>query len=199
MSLKFKFISTVSLAGAIAVFSGASMAQDANTTTPATGDKVERHHRGGRDDHARGEFGRRGGRGGFAGRGHGMFGLMKGVQLTDAQKEQFKALREQNKPNPADFEAIKPLMEARRNGTLTDDQKAQLKAFHEQRQAKMKAMHEQFLAILTPEQKAQIEANKAEQKQRRKEFKEKREEFRKNRELGAPATTQTKPAAKPGI
>jgi protein CpxP len=193
MSLKFKFISTLTVAGAIAVFSGASIAQDAKPADQ-TGDKVEKHQRHGGDREGFGhrKFGRRG----FGMRGgHGMFGMMRGIELTDAQREQVKALREANKPDKSQFEALKPLMEARRNGTLTDDQKAQLKAFREQRQAKMKAMHEQFLSILTADQRAQLEKNQADMKARREEFKQKREEWRKNREN---RKGDAAPAAKPG-
>jgi len=190
MSLKFKFISALTVGGAIALFSGASLAQDTNPTTPQ-GDKAEHHHRGGDDAGRRGPGGREGMRGGA-----GMFGgMMKGVNLTDAQKAQIKQIREANKPNPADFEAIKPLMEARRNGTLTDDQKAQLKAFRQARQAKEESVRQQIEAVFTPEQKAQIEKNKADMKARRDEMKEKREDWRKNRQNGAPAATTP---AKPG-
>src|SRR3954471_22252553 len=124
MSLKFKFISTVSLAGAIALFSGASFAQDSTTTAPATGDKVENHHRG---DHGvrggKGEFaGRRGGREGFGGHRGGMFGMMKGIQLTDAQKAQLKALREQNKPDQATRQEMHTLMVAVHDGSSTPEQ-----------------------------------------------------------------------------
>ncbi|MFL6373081.1 MAG: Spy/CpxP family protein refolding chaperone [Pyrinomonadaceae bacterium] len=193
MSLKFKLISTLTVAGAIAAFSGASLAQDANTT-PATGDKTEHHHRGDGEGR-RGPGGREGMRGGD----HGGFGggLMKGVNLTDAQKAQIKQIREANRPNPADFEQVKSLMEARRNGTLTDDQKAQLKAFRQARQAKEESVRQQIDAIFTPEQKAQIEQNKAAMKARREEFKQKREDWRKNHpktgESTSPATTTSKP------
>jgi protein CpxP len=184
MSLKFKFLSTLTVAGAVAAFSSLSMAQDTKTTeAPVTGEKMEHHHRGDRDGAGkRGEFGqRKGGKHGMRG-GRGMFGMMRGITLTDAQKEQFKSLRESNKPDKSQFEALRPLMEAKRNGTITADQEAQLKAFREQRQAKAKQMHAQFLSILTDEQKAQLEKNKTEMKANREQFKEKRQEWRKNRE-----------------
>jgi protein CpxP len=190
MSLKFKFISVLAVGGAIAVFSGASLAQD--TTTAPQGVRAGHHHRGGDGEGRRGPGGREGMRGGDHG---GFGGLMKGVNLTDAQKAQIKQIREANKPNTADFEQIRSLMEARRNGTLTDDQKAQLKAFHEARQAKEESVRQQIEAILTPEQKAQIEKNKADMKARREEFKEKRQEWRKDRQdkKSSDSTTTSKP------
>jgi protein CpxP len=191
MSFKFKLISTLTVAGAIAAFSGASLAQD---TTPApTGDQAGQHHR--HDGEGRRGHGDRDGMRG----GPGMFGgrmMMKGVNLTDAQKAQIKQIREANKPNPADFDQIKSLPEAKRNGTLTDDQKAQLKTIRQARKAKEESIRQQIEAILTPDQKAQIEKNKAEMKEHREEFKEKREDRRKDRKSGdtAPATTSSKPA-----
>ena len=121
--------------------------------------------------------------------------MMKGVNLTDAQKAQIKQIRQANKPNPADFDQVKSLMEARRNGTLTDAQKAQLKTFREAREAKAGSVRQQIEAVFTPEQKAQIEKNKADMKARRQEFQQKRQERRKDRQNGTPATT---PPTKPG-
>ena len=194
MSLKFKFISALTVGGAIALFSGASLAQDTNPTTPQ-GDKAEHHHRGDGPDR-RGPGGREGfggGRGGFMGP------MMKGVNLTDAQKAQIKQIREANKPNPADFEAIKPLMEAKRNGTITADQQAQLKAFRQAREAKMESVRQQIEAVFTADQKSQIEKNKAEMKANRNELRQKREDWRKDHPRGnksgdaSPSTTTSKP------
>jgi len=194
MSFKFKLISTLTVAGAIAVFSGASLAQD---TTPApAGDQAGQHRR--HDGEGRRGHGDRDGMRG----GQGMFGgrmMMKGVNLTDAQKAQIKQIHEANKPNPADFDQIKSLIEARRNGTLTDDQKAQLKAIRQARQAKEESIRQQIEAVLTPDQKAQIDKNKADMKAHRDEFKQKREDWQKNRQNrksgdSTPATTPSKPA-----
>jgi protein CpxP len=197
MSFKFKFISALTVAGAIAVFSGASLAQDTNTT-PATGDKAERHHRG--DGEGRRGPGGRDGMRDERDRGFMERGLMKGVNLTDAQKAQIKQIREANKPDPAQFEQIRTLMKARRDGTITADQEAQLKTFHEAQRAKGDSVRQQIEAIFTPDQKAQVEKNKAEMKADREEFKQKREEWRKNRQDRK--SGDSKPAAtpsKPGI
>jgi Spy/CpxP family protein refolding chaperone len=197
MSFKFKIISTLTVAGAIAAFAGASLAQD--TTPTPTGDHAGHHRHDADGPGKRGPGGRDGMRG-----GPGMFGggpMMKGVNLTDAQKAQIKQIHEANKPNPADFEAIKPLMEAKRNGTITADQKAQLKAFHQAQKTKMESVQQQIDAIFTPDQKAQIEKNKAEMKANRDEMKQKREDWRKDHPNGKSGDT-TAPAAttpKPGI
>lgn len=185
MSFKLNFSSILAAAAGAVIFTGAAMAQDTTTVTPNTGDKAERHHRG---DH--GEKGdRKGGRGEFGGRHHGM-GKMGGgmmfhdLNLTDAQKAQIKQIHEANKGNRADFEAIKPLMEAKRNGTLTDDQKAQLKAFRDQRQAKAKQIHEQMLAVLTAEQKALLDQKRTEMKAKREQFRQERQNRRQQKQNG---------------
>ena len=162
MSLKFKVISAVSLAGAIALFSGASMAQD-GSGTPAPGG--ERHQRGDHD----GRFGGRRGPGGDR-----IMGELRGVQLTDAQKQQIKSIMDANKPDQSQFEQMRTLMEAKRNGTLTADQETQLKTFHEQQRTKMKSIHDQIFAILTPDQQTQVKKNRDEMEQHRKDWVHKR-------------------------
>ena len=44
------------------------------------------------------------------------------------------------------------------------------------RKAKREQVHQQILAVLTPEQKTQLEARKAEMQKRREEFRQKRQE-----------------------
>lgn len=173
------------------MFSTVSFAQDDKAKTTTTPDKVERH---------KGErgFGKRMGREGFGGRHgkHGRMGgrlMLHGIDLTDAQKAQIKAIRESNKPDAATIAELKAIHESRKAGTaLTAEQQDRMKAFREQRQAKMKAAHEQILNILTAEQKAKIETRKAEMKQRFAERKLKFEERRKQRG-DKPATTTEKP------
>lgn len=181
MSLKFKFISTLTVAGLIAAFSSVSTAQDAKADAPSTApnkaEKPFKGHRGGF-----GKFGKRG-FGGKHGR-HGMRGFMRGIELTDAQNEQIRGIREANKPNQAAKDEMRTLIEAKRAGTLTADQEARFKSFRAERQAKSKAVHEQMMNVLTAEQKAQIEKNKQEMKQRHEQFRQKREELRKQKQDG---------------
>ena len=105
-------------------------------------------------------FGKRHGK-----RGHG--DSLRGLNLTDAQKAQIKTIREGNRPDQAAITELRTIRESRKNGTaITSEQQARLKEFREQSMTKMKAAHEQMLAILTPEQKAQIETRKVEMRQR---------------------------------
>jgi len=182
MSLKFRFISTLTVAGVIAAFSSVSMAQETKAETPGTApDKVEKPFKG-----KRGGFGKFGGRG-FGGKKHGrhgMRGFMRGIELTDVQKEQIKGIREANKPDQALMDEFRSLRKAKHDGTLTADQEVRIKTLREQAQAKGKAVHEQIMNVFTAEQKTQIEKNKLEMKERREQMKQKREEFRKQKTDG---------------
>jgi len=187
MALRSKLFTTTTLAVALGAFGVFASAQ--TTETPkADGTKAEKHERrGGRG----GEFGRHGGpRHGGPGMRGGM-GFLRGIELTDAQKEQIKAIHEANKPsdeNKALFDSIRETRKA--GGTITEDQKAQLKQIRDAQRSKMESVHQQILGVLTPEQKTQLEAKKAEMQKRREEFREKRQEMREKRK----AEGEAKPA-----
>jgi Spy/CpxP family protein refolding chaperone len=186
MAIRSKIFSSLTLVFAIGAFSVFATAQEA-TPAPEDGQKVEKGDR---------KFGKRGGKmrrgmmGRHGGRGMGM-GFLRGIELTEDQKTAIKAIHEANKPNTADFEALKSIREARKGGAaITEDQKAQMKQFREARKAKMEQVHSQILAVLTAEQRTQLEARKAEMQKRREEFRQKRQEFRQKRKEGI----QAKPA-----
>ena len=210
MALRSKFFTLFTLVFAVTAFSVFTSAQE-TTPAPKEGDKkVEKPERRGFGRH--GGFGRMGGKfGGRMGRMGGMHGGMGmrggpmgrmggllGITLTDAQKEQIKAIHEANKPSQETMDQMKAFMEARRAGTLTDAQKEQMKQFREARRTKMESVHAQVLAILTPEQKAQIETRKAEMRQRMEERRLRMQERRMNRQPGdAKKPEAKKPEVKP--
>lgn len=166
MAIRSKIFSSLTLVFAIVAFSVFAAAQE-STTAPADGQKVDKGDR---------KFGKRGGHYGRKDGSRGM-GFLRGIELTDAQKEQIRTIREANKPNPAEFDQLKAIREARRNGgTITEEQKAQIKQFRQARKAKMEQAHQQVLGVLTAEQKAQVETRKAEMEKRREEWKQKRQE-----------------------
>lgn len=192
MSLRSKFFSGVAVAVAATAFSVAGIAQEKVERSPEAGQKKERMRgegfgKGMRDGHGKGM---RGGK-------HGGFGL-RGIELTEAQKEQLKAIREANKPDPAIREEMKTIMMARRDGTITEEQKTRVQTLRAQQMEKAQAVRAQVDAILTPEQKQQIETRKQEMRQkmeeRRQQWQQRREEFKQRKEAG-----ETKPAEKPAI
>ena len=176
MSLKSKLLQGFTMAAAVVAFAGLTAAQE--TTAPKTGDTQKQEKPDGRG------FGRHGGHGrgmedGKFGRRGGAFGMLRGIELTDAQKAQVKTIFETNKPDEATMQQMRSFRDARKNGgTLTDDQKAQMKAFRQQFRQKQEGVRQQILAILTPEQQQQLEARKADMQKRREEFRQKREQWK---------------------
>lgn len=185
MQSKNRNLSIIALAIALFAFSTISFGQETKTETTKT-DKATKAVRGEKRDGAKRQFGRAGfagHRGMMArrimarGRMHGF--AMRGINLTDAQKEQIKGLRDSNKPDQAFRDEVRSLIKAKKDGTITADQMTRLKAIHEDGIAKRKAAHEQMQNILTAEQKATIESRKAEMKTRMQERKLKFEGIRK--------------------
>jgi protein CpxP len=149
---------------------------------------------GGKGEHDGGRHGRRGGGefgGEFGGERGGRFGGFRGIELTDAQKaslkqiresfgERTKSLREQLRAKHTE------LRQAESGGTFNEALAAQKLAEVAPIQAKLMAegfrMRQESMAVLTPEQKTQLE-------QRRAEFKAKREQF-KTRRGGGQQTEQ---------
>ncbi|MFT3744035.1 MAG: Spy/CpxP family protein refolding chaperone [Pyrinomonadaceae bacterium] len=159
MSLRSKILPVLSLTFAVGAFSAFTFAQDTTPTAPAQG-KAERKFKGDRGMMGDRAFGGRHGK-----RGPGF--ELRGINLTDDQKAKIKSIREANKPDQATITELRTIREGRKNGTaITPEQQARMKEFRDQSMAKMKAAHEQILAILTPEQKAQIETRKTEMRQR---------------------------------
>ncbi|MEO8648939.1 MAG: Spy/CpxP family protein refolding chaperone [Acidobacteriota bacterium] len=174
MSFKNTFTSVIASAIALTAFAGLSYAQDASAAPKADGQKQEKLDRKG---DRRGNMGRRGiGHGGHRG-----FPGLRAIQLTDAQKEQVRLIHESNKPDAAAIEHMKAMRESFKAGTTpTPEQKEQMKAMREQRRAKAESTRQQILAILTPEQRQQLDTRRTEMEKRMKD----RKEFRKNRKTG---------------
>jgi periplasmic protein CpxP/Spy len=159
------------LAIAALAFTTVSFAQETKSETTDKVVKTERGDKrigGDRKVGGRAKFGRHGKR------GEGL----RGINLTDAQKEQFKSLREANKPSQALRDELKTIHEAKKAGTITEAQKARVATLRGEMQLKAKAAHDQMLNILTPEQKADLEKRRAEMKTRREEMRKRFEDRR---------------------
>ena len=175
MSLKNRFFSVLICAIAVAGFSAFTMAQDSKTTTP---DKSERHERGEGRGWGKGE-----GHGeGHGGPGGGMMRMLHDLDLTEAQKTQIHSIMEANKPDPASKEEMETLWKAKKDGTLTPAQQDRFTTLKTQMMEKMKSVHEQILAVLTPDQRAKLEQRKQQE----------REEHQRDRQK-TPAATTPKP------
>lgn len=176
MSLKSKLFTVFTIAGATIAFSTISMAQD-RATTPTTGEKVERHNKEmGRGMGPGRMGGREGGQGMMKRHGGGMRMMLRDLDLTDAQKLQIQSIMAAKKPDQANREEMRTLRMAKRMGVLTAVQQERMTAIRTANQAKGQLVHEQILAVLTPEQKAKIEARKQQMQQRMQERKQMRQQ-----------------------
>ena len=166
MSFRTKLFSAITASAAVAALSTFAAAQDNPSATEKTetqkAEKMERK-----------DFGRHGARErGMHGDKRGeMFGL-RGIELTDAQKEQVRKIREANRPDEATWKEMKTLMEAKRSGTLTADQQERLKTLRSEHRRKSEALRSQIEAILTPEQRQQLETRKQEMRQKMQEHRQ---------------------------
>jgi Spy/CpxP family protein refolding chaperone len=187
MSLNKRFFSFLAVATVAAAFSTVSFAQEAKVEAPKADTTTKTRPDGmGKGMHG-GLFGRLGQR----------MHELRALALTDAQKQQLKAILEANKPDKAVFDELRTIHESRKAGTdLTAEQKARLHAIHDQMRVKAQTVRDQIQNILTAEQKAEIEKRKTEMKGHMEKFRQKGEEFRKQRELKrakpAPTTTEKK-------
>ncbi|MBX3244985.1 MAG: Spy/CpxP family protein refolding chaperone [Acidobacteria bacterium] len=165
----FTFAAAALLAGSFTVAASAQTTTDGDTSVKRGEKKAgQGFHRGGKVK--RGKFGH-----GFRG-GKGM-GHLRGIELTDAQKEQINALRQAHGQDQSIREEMKTIMQARRAGTITEDQKQRAEAIRDQQRVQMETFKAQVDAILTPEQKQQIETRNQQMKERM----EKRQELMKQR------------------
>jgi periplasmic protein CpxP/Spy len=166
-------IQTIALAGLSALALAAPIA-----IAQTTGGGQDTQRQGAHERHGRGgEFGER--RGGHFGGGM----MFRGIELTDAQKASLKQLRqgfgERTKSLREQLRAKhEELRQAEAGGTFNEALAAQKLTELAPIQAKLMAeefrLRQESLAVLTPEQKTQME-------QRRAEFKAKREQFKSRR------------------
>lgn len=127
-------------------------------------------------------MGRRGGRQGRRHHGRGMKdGAMRGralerLNLTDAQREQFRALHRGNAEKfSTQRQELREIFKVKRDGgTLTPEQEARTQALRQELRASRKQAREQSLTILTPEQRTQLEGFKQERKARREQRRQQR-------------------------
>jgi protein CpxP len=170
-----KIVSGLALAGSLMLTGVVGFAQQEKQEGPGGKERTERHWRGGRE--GGGDEGR-GMKGGFG------EGFAEKLNLTDAQKEQMKqiaarfrestkALRQQGRENRGgEFDALK-------DGTFNDAAvraaaQARANARVEMEVAHARMMSEMY-AILTPEQKAQLAAERQQREQKRQEWRSRRQ------------------------
>lgn len=100
---------------------------------------------------------------------------IRGLDLTDAQKAQVKIVLDNFKMDESTRTELKAIMQAKADGTATEEQNARLKAIHEQKKQNNELIRIQVEALLTPEQKEKLETRRAERQKRMEERKKMRE------------------------
>jgi len=173
---KFKTLTIASLS-AVALAAPIAFAQ--STTTTQDNQQVTGERHGGRGGHGWGKGGdRKGGEGrGFRGGRGGMRGMMfRGITLTDDQKAKMKAISQSFRTRTQSLhEQLRAkrqeLRQASEGGTFNEGLATQKLQESASLQAKLMGeqfkMRQEMLAILTAEQKAQIEQKRAEFKAKR--------------------------------
>jgi Spy/CpxP family protein refolding chaperone len=173
MSYKQKIVSVVATGFAVVSFSAlGAMAQTGTTAQPQDNNNTQRQER---REHRRGGFGKHDGEGRGGKHRGGKMGMreLRELNLTDAQKQQIRDLMQANhNQNPQDMQEFRQLVQAKRDGTITPEQTERLKTFKQQMRQNSDQTHQQILAILTSEQRAQLEQLK---EQRREQMKQRRE------------------------
>jgi Spy/CpxP family protein refolding chaperone len=148
--MKHKFFSLSTALVALVAFGSMSYAQDNSQDNTQNKSKVERREKRG------------------FGEGHKMRGAER-LNLSEAQRQQLRALAESSKSSTeAQRQELRQIMSQRRDGAaLSAEQETRAKQLHEQLKAVREKQHADFLAILTPEQRTQIESFRSEGKERR--------------------------------
>lgn len=111
------------------------------------------------------------------GRGHhGRLGFLRGLDLTDAQREQIRQIAERfHESLKPQHEELRAIMRARHDGgQLTDAQKTRAEQLHTEIRAARQRFEQEVLGVLTPEQRAKAEQFLREREQRREQFRERR-------------------------
>jgi Spy/CpxP family protein refolding chaperone len=173
------------ISGIILAFGMVAFAQESKTPT-TTQDGNLRRERLERRRELRGQFeGMRehGGREGLGRRGPGLGKAMRGIDLTDAQREQIRSITQRRlESTKTQREELSTLREKRIAGTFTAEDGARAKALHQEIRTAMDGIRTETEGVLTSQQKARIEElqkeRKAKHEQRMNERQLRRQELR---------------------
>lgn len=163
MSLRRKLTGAWLWLGLILAFSAAAYAQ-----------QPVQQEGNGQQQQREGRMGRR--QGGPGKRGHGgVLRLMSQLNLTDAQQQQIRAIQQRFETSTkTQREELRKLHESNEGSTPSADQQSRMQALRAEMEQAMKAAHEEMLAVLTTEQRTQLEQLVKERKAHRKEMRGRR-------------------------
>lgn len=119
---------------------------------------------------------------GIGRRGPGMGRLMRDLNLSEAQRQQSRAIMQRRlESTKVQREELFKLREKRVAGTFNAEDGARAKALHEEVRASMEGARAEMAGVLTAEQKARLEELKAERKVKHEQRLKERGERRKQR------------------
>lgn len=165
--MKSFFVKSLLTLAVVASVAGITHAQ----TTPAQGGMVERGPRGERRGDRRGRGERRGRH----------FGMLRGLDLSETQRQQLHELGlKQRDTMQAQREELRNLYRQVHGAgaQFTPEQETRARQLQQELIASRKSFHEQTLALLTPEQRTQLEQLRQEHKARREERRARRKQMR---------------------
>jgi Spy/CpxP family protein refolding chaperone len=175
MSVRKHLISITGIILTLAIGSFAQQKQTPSTTSDGTPtqERLERRERlreridGMRRHDKRDEFGRR---------GPGAGNLLRGIELTETQREQSRAIMQRRLAGmKAQREELFQLREKRVAGTFSAEDEVRAKALHQEMRTAMEGARTEMQSILTAEQKARIEELRKEGQATREQRKNERE------------------------
>lgn len=153
-------LSSAALIAVLSVSGAVVVAQDQQPPTTGT-PQIQKQNRGDR-------LGRRGKRRQM--RGQRLRAGLRGLDLTDQQREQARAIMRANfEGNKAQIEELKQLRQKGREG-LTDADKARAKELHNQLRESRLSARNQVSSLLTAEQKTKLEERQKNRRERRERF-----------------------------
>ena len=158
------------ITGIILIFGMVAFAQQPKTPT-TTQDGSLKRERSERREQLRERFDarqeRHGGREGMRHEGSGPGNLLRGVQLSDEQRQQARAIMQRRlESTKLQREELFKLREKRIAGTFSADDEARAKALRQEISSAMDGVQNEMQGILTTEQKARVEERKARHEQR---------------------------------
>jgi Spy/CpxP family protein refolding chaperone len=175
--------------GTILALSMIAFAQEPQTSPPASQDgTLQRERMERRREHLKERMGRREGmeinkrREGLARHAAGMGRLGRELNLTEAQREQSRAIMQRRLANTkTQREELFRLREKKIAGTFAAEDEARAKALREEIRQSMEGVRTEMESVLTAEQKAKLETLKTERKALHEQRMQERQERRKER------------------
>lgn len=105
----------------------------------------------------------------------GLTGELRGLNLTEGQRDQIRAIMQANRPSEAEMTEHREIMKAMRNGTATEQQKSRAKEIAANRIERQATVSQQVRGVLTAEQLATLDKRRQLREERMERMRERRQ------------------------